>query len=48
MRLGHLIGMGDAPEDTGLGEYKVIVGKFHGFLSNEVMNLDGLRVVLRQ
>lgn len=27
MRLGHLIGMGDAPADTGLGEYTVIVGK---------------------
>lgn len=26
-RLGHLIGMGDAPEDVGLGEYTVIVGK---------------------
>ncbi|XP_066255852.1 copper-transporting ATPase 1 isoform X2 [Euwallacea similis] len=26
MRLGHLIGMGDAPEDVGLGTYTVIVG----------------------
>ncbi|CAH1132290.1 unnamed protein product [Ceutorhynchus assimilis] len=26
LRLGHLIGMGDAPEDTGLGKYNVIVG----------------------
>ncbi|XP_066144632.1 copper-transporting ATPase 1 isoform X2 [Euwallacea fornicatus] len=25
-RLGHLIGMGDAPEDVGLGTYTVIVG----------------------
>ncbi|XP_048522016.1 copper-transporting ATPase 1 isoform X2 [Dendroctonus ponderosae] len=39
MRLGHLIGMGDAPADTGLGEYTVIVG------NREWMRRNGLALL---
>ncbi|XP_050305384.1 copper-transporting ATPase 1 isoform X2 [Anthonomus grandis grandis] len=38
MRLGHLIGMGDAPQDMRLGEYEVIVG------NREWMRRNGLNV----